>query len=319
MKQKNTPRKTTIPTLTLTIIIAAAIAAAITVVTAAPTDWSGDHPLQNTYTYTGHGKLIANAAQADYTNLDVGDSVTYSIDIADATGTVERAYLYIGLYQYGSSDRWTVVFDGNTLANNEYTTPVDTDVVGISLVRFDVTSMIQPGSYTYDVDITCDQDGFGVCSAVLVVVCSDPSEPLIYVWINDGSEALLDADSSTTFQDLGQPGGGTATLYTYVGDGVPGKYDELLFDGNVIASNPFDGSTGSLVDFDVFDVSTLMGPGGHTLTFRSTGASPDELSIYVAVLVYVPLQVSEYGLGLLLAGVLACVAVLAVACRVRVW
>ncbi len=254
---------------------------------------AGGSPLQNAYTYVGHGKVIVNSDRTGYAYLDPGESVTYSIDIAGVTGTVERAYLYVGLYLYDSEKRWTVTFDGHILANNEYTAPHRTDTLR-AVVRFDVTSMIRPGSRTYSVHITAvsvgiaEPAGFGVYSAALVIVCSDPSEPLIYVWVNDGCEPLDGESSTTVFPDLGQPAFGTATLYTLIAGGDRGYGDELLFDGSLVASDAFDGSTAEELDFDSFDVSSRMGSGGHTVTFRDVD---DRIVVLLAVLVYRPMVV----------------------------
>ena len=104
------------------------------------------------------------------------------------------------------------------------------------------------------------------------------------MWINDGCEAIYDANTTTMFASQGQPSGGvSASLHTIVGSGQTPEEDELYFDGNLLATDAFDGSSDPGFDVDSFNVLPYMGSGAHNTKFYDKN---DGYVIYSVVLVY---------------------------------
>jgi len=264
-----------------------------------PIDNTNDNPLQNIFTFNGNGRVFAGGTTEGYQYIQAPSKFTWMIDVSGVKGTVVLAYLYIGRYAYDPSDLWTVIFESTTLESNTHTPAYDQDLNPYSgyyyeTLKYDISGFVVQGDHTYNLTIISDSGIFLIYGASIIIICQDPSFTEAYIWLNDGCEWIYYyVTSSTTFQDLGQPDGWIATLYTYVsgGDTDPTYTDNFYFDGNLVASNPFDGSGGQWNDFEVFDVTPYMGVGSHTVDYESL---TDGIILHYAALEYVKPVINEY-------------------------
>ena len=269
--------------------------------------YGADNPITTNLTFIGNWKVFAAGSVEDSKYMNLTYSVyTWTITPPPIRGYIRYAYLYIARGFYDTADRWTVLFDSVPLAQNAYTAPYNYDSY-IDVVKIDVRNYIVYGYHTYNITIIVNSGDFIIYCMGMVVISESILFRPSYIWLNDGNEWIYNAISRTNFTDLGQPDGWKAKFYVFASGGEVNRTDNLYFDGNLIATNPFNGSSGFLSDFDVYDVTGMMGSGSHYAEFQ---AFNDGITIHFAIIEYVSPALDEYSGARVLLSILIVIALL---------
>lgn len=253
--------------------------------------------------YTGTGGTLRTGSNAGDA-CSVGGSDTGLLSGLPGGATIEAAYLYwAGSYSdsWWSTQRtpdWDVVFDGQPIqADRTFTESFTTG--GVTYDFFsgfeDVTAQVAAkgnGTYSFSgLSVNTDYPHCPVQAVVagwsLIVVYSRPSLPTHVVNVYDGFQYYRGGEISLTMNNfrIAETGiDGKASHLTWEGDaensGALGGYSEnMLVNGSSLtdAFNPLNNQFNSTinvlgsasewgVDFDVYDIGPLLGPGDSSAT-----------------------------------------------------
>ena len=192
----------------------------------------GDHPPTTYFMWTGHGGLKISAIGSPAAPNPSG---SFNISGIPAGSSIVKAVMYTTSFEQ-SPVSVSATLSGNALSA---VTPFAHDAgTGYSYYdlcswRWDVTAIVTgDGIYPFT---TSGMAGQAFLSA-LVVVYSNPSEPLRQVIINDGAESLYaetgTETSTSTFSNV-QAGTGTLIICTSADDSL-GTSESISFNGIVI-------------------------------------------------------------------------------------
>jgi len=210
-----------------------------------------------------------------------------AVNLPDGGVTVQDAYLYLSFFGLDDGER-SVTFDGNPL-DDPWDAQIGTAGTWLT-ARYDVTNLVSGVDAIYPVDVNVESGSSGVYGAALIVIHEHPGglvgAPKIRVIINDGCMWVVGTDGTTSFQNVSTENVFEAKLTTIVqaGEGgAPFNDDELYFNNLWLATDPFNGTEGSLWDVDEFGVTDKLQNGTNTVKFHSV---TDGYIVDVAMLTY---------------------------------
>ncbi len=235
-------------------------------------DTGGDSPLTTSYVWQGHGGIEVAPLAIDGLPNPSGTIVEDSIP---AHSTI--VYAYFGTMGWHSGvQSASAVFNGTQLASIPPAVNDPTGSYELSFYKWDVTSQVT-GNGSYSFTLT----NHTYCYvAFLVIIYENAAAPPVRIFINDGSEALMNASSVTLFSGM-QTGGGVVKILTEAGNtGSTGE--SIEFNGQVLAGpgDIFACNIGDHADYFAFDLTSLTGEDSLTLT---TGS--DQIGIHFAALI----------------------------------
>ena len=235
------------------------------------TDTGGDNPLTTSYIWQGRGGVEVAALAIDGLSNPSGTVVEDSIP---NNSTVIYAY-FATMGWHRSILPASAVFNGHQLPSVQPAANDSTPDYQLSFYKWDVTSMVTGnGSYSFSLF------NLSQCYvAFLVIVYENAEMPTVLAVVNDGSEALQQASSTTAFTGL-PPGNGLIKILTQAGN-IGQTGESISFNGQLLAGpgDIFCCNIGDHADYFEFNQTNVIGNDSLTLT---TGS--DFIGIHLALL-----------------------------------
>ncbi|NDJ62964.1 MAG: hypothetical protein GYB67_17725 [Chloroflexi bacterium] len=223
---------------------------------------------------TASGNINATAAGVGLRGTGTGDIVLNTIP---AGATVQNAFLYWATI--GTTDGFAnVTLNGNAVMGNNIGTAGETcwtdNAAEANFVYFaDVTALVAGnGTYTIAGLPNSGPEVNDSQGASLVVVYAQAGLPNRLILVNHGAVTLSDVGDSfvDTFTGFVPDSPLTsAVLWTLVGDGQTFSEGDQLINGQVFATDPFDGGDGDWWDTDTFDVTAFNPSDPTNVTFNT--------------------------------------------------
>ena len=199
-----------------------------------------------------------------FTNVGTATFTSEELKIP-ANATIKSARLYQGCTWYGYPG-FTIKFNGHESQN-----PVA--VYGDQIngqAAFDVTPYFNAKGNNTAV-ITAGRTQKGYYGTVLIVVYEAESEPYRQIWVNEGSDCLMEPDSGvfddvwvgyTVFDNVSTTGLASAKITTVLESGDNNNQNTILLNGHTVSKA---GSSGSDPSFKYYNVTDTLQNGINEL------------------------------------------------------
>ena len=235
----------------------------------------GDSPLTPFFSWSGNGEV--NVFTSVLGGVD-NPADNIFIENIPAGATIIQAYFCVTSWQDEETES-SAVFNGNDLPQIPANT-IDPDGSSyfLSYYRWDVTEYIDGnGDYQYSTfDISQCYLSF------LIVLFEELSLPDATVMINDGSESLQNAASTTYFESPMAAEDGDLLVLTQASDPSDGPTEYLAFNGTTVLgpADIFNANLGNFADLNLLSNVTIL-EGENSMTVNT---GEDWFGIHYAVL-----------------------------------
>jgi len=215
----------------------------------------GDSPLSPLISWSGTGEVKIFTSPLDGIN-NPSDDITISNILAGAT--IIQAYFAVTSWESSEMEA-SAVFNGVDLPQIPATvSDPDGEYYYLSYYRWDVTDYLDGnGVYHYSTS------NINYCYlSYLIVIIEDPSLPYATMMINDGSESLQNAVSTTFFQSSMATGAGNLLILTQASDVDDGPTEYISFNETTILGpgDIFNSNLGDHADLMILsDINILEG------------------------------------------------------------
>jgi hypothetical protein len=232
------------------------------------------YPATAVYSFNGVAlHTVAHGKHHGTVSVSGGHGLTatpYAQSFTVPAGTVRVARLYVGVWGGTPEYKGTldVSLNGASLGSRPMNGGSDTgnqvyvSGYGVHWSVYDVTGTVKPGSNTASATTAGEQFDGRVYGMLLAVATEDTSAPEIEYWFAEGNENLNKEKGKTSVNlALGtgpKPESVTgARLYVAYVASTRGDDDQLLFNGQSIATDAAGASSGGYYDVRSYDVTSL--------------------------------------------------------------
>ncbi len=215
----------------------------------------GDNPLTTFRSFSGHVDVVLDVALAADNRFEVAG--------IPEGATIVGAWSYVTYFLPEHVPPIYFAFDGNDLTTQGTLIEDEDEVLNCITYRFDVTPYVT-GNGPYPVQRFLPASAQGLGDA-LVVVYEHESLPSRHIVLNDGSEGLEFASSSTSFEL--RPGPTELILFVQADD-FTGTEESVRWNGELVdgPGNIFDQNVGFAASVLRYVVEATSGPNDLTIT-----------------------------------------------------